>query len=278
LLYNLGPEWINRFDTILVSIDGPRGLTDRHRGNGTYDAIMGNLNTITSSGYTGEIIARMTVTEETDIYQAVTHLAGNACFSFSSIHWQIDANFWPDSHERPRFEHWVHNDYNPGIRSLVEHWVTLMDETGVVARWYPFLDPMEDLLFDRTSLLRCGSGHANYSIMTDGSIIACPIMVGMKQYYAGHILTSDPAALPCIPITGPCTRCRLFSFCGGRCLYSAVTRPWPEPMRINVCSTVGNLYDALITVLPRVKGLIEDGVISLSGFSHQKYNSCEIIP
>lgn len=278
LLPELGSAWMNRFDSILVSIDGPEGLTDRHRGSGTYRTIMENLEDITSRGYRGEIIARMTVTEETDIYEAVSHLTENESFSFPSIHWQIDANFWPDSPERAGFERWVRDCYNPGIRSLVQIWVSRMAETGVVCRWYPFLDTMEDLLYGRDTLLRCGSGHANYSIMTDGSIIPCPIMVGMKPYYVGHVLTSAPSSLPKVPISGPCTGCRLFAFCGGRCLYACITEPWPETKRMAVCSTVENLHACLTAALPRVKNMIDDGTISPADFAHQKYNGCEIIP
>lgn len=278
LLPKLGSSWVNRFKTILISIDGPEYLTDQHRGKGTYRAIMNNLVDITNKGYCGEVIARMTVTEETDIFQAVSHLADNEWFPFRSIHWQIDANFWPDSKERSSFESWVREEYNPGIRSLVGHWITRMEETGKVPLWYPFLDTMEDLLQGRDTLLRCGSGHANYSIMTDGSIAPCPIMVGMKQYYAGHILTSTPEDLPKIPMKGKCPDCRLFSFCGGRCLYAAVMEPWPEPLRKVVCSTVENLHDALTAALPRVRTLIREGTITSAGFQHEKYNSCEIIP
>jgi uncharacterized protein len=278
LLGELGSAWINRLDSILVSIDGPEELNDRNRGKGTYRTIMKNITEVTSQGYRGEIIARMTVTENTDIFQAVTHLAENETFPFSSIHWQIDANFWPDSPERGVFEQWVRDSYNPGISSLVESWVSRIAETGVVPRWYPFLDTIEDLLTGRDTLLRCGSGHANYSIMTDGTIIPCPIMVGMKPYYLGHVLRSVPSALPKVPIRGSCTECRLFSFCGGRCLYADITNPWPESMRKVVCSTVENLHTSLTAALPVVQDLIGEGNISFRDFDHQKYNSCEIIP
>jgi putative peptide-modifying radical SAM enzyme len=278
LLQELGSAWINRFDCILVSIDGPEPLNDRNRGCGTYQKIMENVIDVNSRGYPGEIIARMTVTEETDIYQAVSHLAENESFSFPSIHWQIDANLWPDSPERGEFEQWVRETYNPGVSSLVESWLSRMAGTGFVPRWYPFLDTMEDLLYGRETLLRCGSGHANYSIMTDGSIVPCPIMVGMKPYYLGHVLTSVPSSLPKVPIRGPCTACRLFSFCGGRCLYASITNPWPEHLRKVVCSTVENLHASLTAALPGVKDMISEGTISLRDFAHQKFNSCEIIP
>jgi uncharacterized protein len=277
LLDQIEPELAERFDTILVSIDGPPALTDANRGEGVFAQVTKNLRNLVSSGYAGEVIARMTVTEDTDIETAVRYLAENEHFSFSSIHWQMDANFWNDYHLRD-FAAWVETNYNPGIRSLVRRWVTTMRDEGRVLRWYPFLDTMQDLLLDRPSLLRCGCGHENYSIMTDGSIAPCPIMVGMREYYLGHIATTEPGDLAKVPVPGPCTECSIRDFCGGRCLYSAITRPWPEEGQELVCDTVRNLHDALAEALPEVRQLIRSGRIALCDFDHHKFNSCEIIP
>jgi putative peptide-modifying radical SAM enzyme len=277
LLDRIPPEILNRFVTILVSLDGRREVTDANRGAGVYHCVMENARKIRASGYTGELIARMTVTEKTDIVDAVHHLANNPDFSFSAIHWQVDANFAEDFSLR-RFREWASDDYNPGIRRLVEDWVNHMKTEGVVLRWYPFLDPMEDLLYGRESRLRCGSGYANYSIMTDGSIGPCPVMIGMNRYYVGHISRSHPLGLDPVLIGGECLDCRIRTFCGGRCLYSNITQPWSTDQRRIVCQTVENLRDALVTALPVVRELINQGTISAADFTHEKYNGCEIIP
>jgi uncharacterized protein len=153
-----------------------------------------------------------------------------------------------------------------------------MEQDGRVKRWYPFLDPVEDMLTGKKSLLRCGSGYANYSIMTDGHIAPCPAMIGMRQYYVGHISTSHPLRLDRVMIGGECLTCRIKDFCGGRCLYSNITRPWPAPERKLVCSTVENLYNALKEAMPRIQNLLSDGKIAVSDFAHEKFNGCEIIP
>jgi putative peptide-modifying radical SAM enzyme len=277
LLDQLPPEIVNRFVTILISLDGRRELTDANRGDGVYDRVMENIRKIHAQGYTGELIARMTVTERTDIVEAVHHLASNPDYSFSSIHWQIDANFAGDFSLR-RFQEWARDSYNPGIRTLVDDWVDHMRKEGEVLRWYPFLDPLEDLLHDRESRLRCGSGYANYSIMTDGNIGPCPVMIGMSQFYVGHISRSHPLELDTVLIRGECSDCRIRTFCGGRCLYSNITQPWGITERRLVCETVENLRDALITALPRVRKLIDQGIITPGDFAHEKFNGCEIIP
>jgi uncharacterized protein len=277
LLDHLAPQVMNRFSTILVSLDGNEALTDANRGTGTYRNVIENIKRIRQNGYTRELIARMTVTENTDIVGAVHWLSDNPDYSFSAIHWQLDANFSDDFLHR-QFADWVNKSYNPGITRLVKDWVDHMENEREVQRWYPFLDPMEDLLCGRQSLLRCGSGHANYSIMTDGHIAPCPVMIGMSQYYVGHIQDADPRDLAVIAVNGECADCKIRGFCGGRCLYSNITKPWGVLERRVVCSTVENLYTGLTGVLPRVKDLIDKRVIHLADFSHEKFNGCEIIP
>jgi uncharacterized protein len=277
LLDQLPPEIINCFLTILVSLDGREGLTDANRGSGTYRRVMENIKKIRRYGYNRELIARMTVTESTDIVDEVHWLSDNPEYSFSSVHWQLDANFSNDFSHRC-FKDWVYDSYNPGILRLLTDWVDHMEDEGKVLKWYPFLDPMEDLLQGRPSRLRCGSGHANYSIMTDGNIAPCPVMLGMSEYYVGHIRDADPQNLKVIAVNGECANCRILEFCGGRCLYSNITKPWGEAERRLVCSTVENLHEGMKHVLPRVKNLIAGGRINLADFSHEKFNGCEIIP
>src|SRR3972149_10663479 len=69
LLDQLPPDYVNRFHTILVSIDGEEALTDYHRGHGTFRKVIDNVKRIAINGYKGELIARMTVMEQTDIYK-----------------------------------------------------------------------------------------------------------------------------------------------------------------------------------------------------------------
>jgi putative peptide-modifying radical SAM enzyme len=277
LLDQLEPAYVNRFTTILVSLDGSEVLTDKHRGAGTHRRVMENLKGILKRGFAGELIARMTVAEDSDIFHAVTSLADNPDHPFTSIHWQLDANFSSDFACRS-FASWVQESYNPGIHSLVHHWVRLMETTGRVPRWYPFVDTMDDLLRGNESLLRCGAGHANYSIMTDGHIAPCPVMVGIRSHYVGHIRHTPPQELERIPVEGDCLSCPIRSFCGGRCLYANIVQPWNAEERRLVCGTIKNLHTALTAAVPDVLSLLSSGRIDLQAFSCEKYNGCEIIP
>lgn len=277
LLHRLPSEIVSRFDTILVSLDGDEETTDAGRGAGTYRRVMENIGHILAEGFQGEVIARMTVHEGVDIARSVRHLSEEAAYPFSSIHWQIDGNFWNDYNLR-RFGEWAETSYIPGLGILVDAWVNRMERDGVVERWYPFIDPVEDMLRGRESRLRCGSGYANYTILPNGLLSPCPIMVGMADYYLGTLTSADPCRLPEIRVPGPCTTCDIFGFCGGRCLYSAIMEPWPPEGRDLVCGTVRALHTSLTGALPRIRHLIDTGVVSLERFAHEKYNGCEIIP
>ena len=270
-LGELPSSYVNRFETILISIDGDQTLTDGHRGDGIYETVLKTVKLIRDHGYQGELIARMTVAEDTDIYAAVTHLAKH----FSSIHWQMDADFTGDYSHR-RFADWKET-YNDGVQKLAAEWVRRIETTGCVPKWYPFLSTTEDMLSGAASRLRCGSGYSNYSIMTNGWIAPCPIMVGMADYYVGHIRDADPLHLPEIQIREPCPSCDIYGFCGGRCLYSNIVRPWREHYTL-VCDTVHVLHDALAAELPRLKSMIAEGRITPAAFAHTRYNGCEIIP
>jgi len=278
LLHRLPPEIVNRFSTILVSIDGDETITDYHRGHGTYRTIMENLCTINAGGFQGELIARITVTDETDIYYAVTHLASNKWNSFQSIHWQIDAGFWNDYHLHS-FGQWVMNRYIPGIQALSELWVSIIEQERIVPHWYPFIGIVHDLLSKEASLLRCVAGHSNYTIQTDGTIIPCPIMLGMKDYYLGHIRDTNPTEIPILLTPSKrCHTCDIYATCGGRCLYSAIMNPWPEEGKDQICSTVRSHISILQNLLPRINRLIEEGKIDQHAFLYERFNGCEIIP
>jgi putative peptide-modifying radical SAM enzyme len=135
-LNRLEPEYVNRLSTIFVSIDGDEELTDYYRGRGVYRRIIENLKLIRRNGFEGEIIARMTIMEETDVEKQVIWLLGNPDHSFSSVHWQLDAGFWKNDFPKRPFAKWIEESYNPGIRRLVNFWVETMGNLGKVLRLY----------------------------------------------------------------------------------------------------------------------------------------------
>ena len=279
LLDRLESEYVNRFNSILVSLDGDKALTDHYRGEGTYGKVARNIRAILDDGFSGEIVARMTIAEETEIDHQVLWLADNIELPVSSVHWQLDALFWQNDFPKRRFSEWVQQSYNPRLRRLVRVWIEHMRTEGVVMKLYPFVGVMQSLLIGESSRLRCGAGWVMFNIQTDGNITPCPVMAGMKDFYLGNIHETSPDSLrDAVFVSDPCPRCDLYHVCGGRCLYANATKLWGHEGFAQVCATVRNMIDALREVLPDVKRLIIEGRISLEDFEYTRYNSCEIIP
>jgi len=203
----------------------------------------------------------------------------NDKFSFSSVHWQLNAGFWKSDYARRDFKNWSETSYNPGIQRLARFWVECMEENGLVLKLYPLLGIAQPLLLDeKSSFLRCGGGWINYAIQTDGYIVPCPTMWGMKDYYLGHIRNADPLRLQKIHIGKPCLDCDAFKLCGGRCLYAIVTKRWSPEAYSQVCNTVHNLIQAVSGEMPRIRKLVGIGKVKPADFEYMKYNGCEIIP
>jgi len=280
LLDKLEPKYVNRFHTILVSIDGKEDLTDYYRGKDVFRKVINNLRLIMANGFKGELIARVTVMEQTDIYKQITWLLDNNEFSFSSVHWQLNAGFWGNDFQRRNFRQWSQESYMPGIDKLTRFWVNHMEQNGIVLKLYPLLGIVNSLLFAKApSLMRCGGGWINYAVQTDGHLIPCPTMWGMKKYYIGHISNANPLQLGKILVNNkPCTECDILEMCGGRCLYANITKRWSDESYALVCDTVRGLVKSVKSQMPRIRELIANGKISLADFEFLKYNGCEIIP
>jgi putative peptide-modifying radical SAM enzyme len=280
LLDKLEHKYVNRFHTILVSVDGKEDLTDYYRGKGTFRKVFENLKLVKQNGFNGELIARITVMEQTDIYKQVRWLLENPEFSFTSVHWQLNAGFWGNDYPRRNFEEWTKNNYIPGVKALVKFWVDTMENTGKVLKLYPILGIAYSILHnEKVNFLRCGGGWINYAIQTDGYILACPTMWGMTKHYIGHINSSHPSKLDKVFVNQPpCSNCEILNMCGGRCYYANITQRWNIDEYKKICSTIKALIDDVSAEIPRIKQLITQEKIGISDFNFVKYNGAEIIP
>ncbi|MGM5481840.1 MAG: TIGR04084 family radical SAM/SPASM domain-containing protein [Nanobdellota archaeon] len=274
LLKEIKRNYINRLHTILISIDGDEILTDYYRGIGTYKSVINNAKQIKQNGFEGELIARMTIDEKTDIHKQVNHLLRVGIFD--SIHWQLNMCFF-DKETWKNPEKWVYEKYNPGIRKLVDEWLEKI-ERGNVKKIYPFIGVMQNIIKEQNTLLRCGAGRNFFNILTDGSIAPCTNLRD-KDFILGTIFQKTPFELEnSLFVKTPCTSCSYYGLCGGRCLVANLTKPWGEEGFNLVCETVKNLIDKLIEIKPKIQDMIEKGVVSIDDFEYTKYNGCEIIP
>ncbi len=275
-LDKIEPQYLEKFHSILVSIDGIKEVTDKERGKGVYELIIHNSKLIKQRGFCGDLVARMTVAQGTDIYENVRHLLGTGFFDH--VHWQLSFEiFWEGAEP---VDEWI-SSYNSGISSLVKWWVSEMESAGRVHGIVPFIGVMNSLLSGKSSRLRCGSGIDFFSVMPDGRISACPVSIDFDFSVIGSIFDNTPRSLCDKAAVGePCVSCDIFHICGGRCLF--VNRS-QEMLRENgyalICSTVRHLARELQEALPQVKELIEKGVVKRQDFEYPEFNNgCEIIP
>ena len=274
LLHKLEKKELEKFSTILLSIDGDEIMTDYYRGLGTYNKVINNAALVRNRGFNGELIARMTVDEKTDIFQEVKHLM--SLEYFDGFHWQLNMQFfekgrWKDA------EKWIREVYNPQINSLIEDWLQKMKH-GKVIRIYPFVGVMHSMIHNTPSKLRCGAGWIFQNILTDGTIAPCTDMLELPEYLLGNIYNKSPKYLKdALCVGNPCPECKYYKWCGGRCLVANLTKPWGEEGFNLVCETVKNMIDKLIEVKPEIERLIEKKTISIDDFNYTKYNGCEII-
>ncbi len=271
LLDQLPAKYVNRIGKILVSLDGTKERTDYNRGEGTYEKVMSNIALIKKNGYKGELIARAAI-DFPDVYEQVMALL-NA--GFTSIHWQLTAGFFRAEYDYETFKKFT-KCYNKSTSKLIDFWVK-NTEKGKVLRLYPFLGVAESLLKKEKTKLRCGAGYAGYAISTNGKLVACPVLDGIKAFVAGD-LNSQPSKLKQFDVSGRCTACEINQICGGRCLYWNAGKSWPEEGDDLICSTIKHLIKELEASLPLIEKAISKGVVKLADVEYEKYFGPEIIP
>ena len=279
-LDRLEPAYLSKLSTVLVSIDGTREVTDSQRGKGVYDRAMKNSALIRQKGFAGDLVARMTVVQGTDIKENVLHLLGSGLFDH--VHWQLDFGMFWEAGERaePGIADWI-GRYNAGISSLIGVWVEEMERTGRVRGIVPFLGVMNSLLSGSRSRLRCGCGIDFFAVLPDGRISACPVSIDFDFSVIGSIFENTPASLrDAVGVGEPCTSCNVFEVCGGRCLFvNRSQHLLREGGYSLICSTVKHLVEELRAAQPRVGALISQGVVKPADFNYPPFsNGCEVIP
>ena len=274
LIHRLNVKYWRLFDAVLLSIDGTRDVTDYYRGRGVYEKVVEAAGWLRRTGFNGDLIARMAVSEESDIYRDVAHLLSLGLFDH--IHWQLDvvwSNRWRD------FDGWLRSSYMPGLAKLVDYWVDKMKGGDVIG-----IAPFKAIAYavltgNPLEKPPCGAGSSAYAISTDGRILACPIAVYERWAEAGHILRDKPETLRKYQLDAPCIDCPYLAYCGGRCLYAHKERLWGEEGFRKICDATRYLIDKLKVACRKIDGLLKSKVISLDEIKYPPFNNTvEIIP
>ncbi len=271
----LPPEYWRRMDAVLLSIDGPEGVTDGYRGRGVYRTVLSSARWLREVGFSGDLIARMTVSEGSDVYRDARHLLELGLFDH--VHWQIDAVWsegWAD------FRGWAERVYKPGVSRLVDYWISEARE-GRVPGLVPVLGVLRvELTGESMGIPPCGAGRDAFAVSTDGRVLACPIAVAEGWAELGRLGSVGPGDLPGrVSIGEPCASCPYLRYCGGRCLYAHVERLWGEEGFEALCDLTRHLVDEVLSVADEVRALIGEGRIDPGEVLYPPYNNTtEIIP
>jgi putative peptide-modifying radical SAM enzyme len=256
-----------RMDVALLSIDGREEITDKHRGKGIYKVVVKNASYLKNLGV--ETIARMAVTQDADIYEEVMHLLSLGVFD--KVHWQLNV-IWS---ERWDFESWAYSSYLPGIRRLVDYFMSELGR-GKIVKIIPFLGVISGHFFKRYRGVACGAGYDSVSISTDGRVLSCPIAVREKWAELG---TLDSFKLLEEPLPKECRNCEFKDYCGGRCLYTIHERYWGEEGFKIVDDVTKEYLRIVLSRVDEIKELIKEGVIRLEDLRYDPTeDSTEVIP
>jgi len=273
LLHELGTPYLRRLHSILVSVDGDREITDRNRGEGTYDAVMKNIDDIKARGFKGDLIARMAFSDGGDIYRDVNHLLP----FFDHVHWQLDV-FWTDMDKRGYLKAWI-SSYDEGVSRLIMEFGEGL-KGGRVPGIVPFIPVLRTLVTGEPHHIWCGAGMDSFAVMTSGSVETCPIAPELSYSNVGNIFDTTPGELRGIrPVGPPCTECDILRVCGGRCLFANMTEGWGREWFDRVCLSTRRMVEGLQGLVPLVEELIGNGTLRDEDLEYPGINNgCEIIP
>jgi len=267
MLSKLEREYIQKFSTILVSIDGRKSVTEHYRGK-IYDRVLEEVKRI-KEYYKNELIARMVASLKTDIYEDVVHLLNLGLFTH--VHWQIDAVWNPYPSE---FPNWLKR-YKRGITKLTDFFNNELKK-GRIPGIVPFLGVLRAMIFEENLKPPCGSGTESFAITTDGKIIACPIAAEFDWNVVGDLWSGIRRK---ITIESPCPECGYFRICGGRCLFTNRERLWGEKGFKMLCDATIHLIREMKKSIEIAIRLSEKGVLDLNRLYYPKFNNTtEIIP
>jgi len=271
LMHRLRKRYWMGMGAVLLSLDGREEVTDYYRGRGVYAQAIKAGRDLKAIGYKGDLIARMAVSECSDIFKEVVHLSSLKLFDH--IHWQIDAG-WSDSWTN--FDDWAERSYKPGILRLVDFWVSALSH-GEVVGLVPFLGILKRLREGGPNP-PCGSGSESYSVLPNGRVIACPIAYDAPWADVGK-LENIRKPLPRIGVYGECLDCKLFPICGGRCLYFNREGFWGSDGFRKVCEITKFTIEAVSQAERRAVDALRRAGLPRESLNYPKFNnSTEIIP
>ncbi|MGC8663044.1 MAG: TIGR04084 family radical SAM/SPASM domain-containing protein [Thermoplasmata archaeon] len=266
LVKNFDKNFWRPFSFALLSLDGDESLTDKNRGKDVYKGVIDSSLYLKNLGK--ELIARMTVTKDSNIYEDVIHILDLSIFD--KVHWQLDV-IWDEKWDIIKFADDV---YLPGLEKLMDLFVENV-RSGKILKIIPFIGILSAYYFRRFDYYPCGAGKNSITINPDGRILACPIAVSEKWNDLGHI----DNGFKLIDSPFECKNCKYFSYCGGRCLFAFKERYWGDNGFKDVCYMTKRTIDIILSRVGELDEIIKQDIIDKNSLFYDPIkDSTEIIP
>jgi radical SAM protein with 4Fe4S-binding SPASM domain len=255
LLREAPPSLLERFSQLNVSIDGGKEATDRARGDGTFARILGNLEAVRPR-FSGQMVARMTVTPAGNLLESVRNLLEIPHFDL--IYWQYQNRAALDGSFGDRQE--------KELLSLLDFWLEKLDE-GKVLPLYPFISITGKLLGNRQYpgfpppfSPGCGAGYNYLQVFTTGDLYACPELLLHEEALMGSLKGGIGRRIGIADFMDArsCNACEAFEICHARCLYFR-----PE----EYCRLIRSAVRVLAERLEYIRSLIGGGGIKGGDFA-----------
>ena len=210
LLEKVPTATLKKIAVIFISADGDKKTQERHRGKGTYDRLMRNIDTAKKE--TGAFfIGRITIDEQTDLYTSVINLLK----STDGIHWQIVST--PDFKNPTKFI----KTYRADAEKLFNYWLDNFKK-GRNINIIPFQAVISSLVFNypkNKNSFRCGVGKCTQIIDIDGKIYWCDELIGDKKALIGSVTDKHMKNFykTHVELFNDCITCDVSKICRGRC-------------------------------------------------------------
>ncbi len=246
---------LDNLDFIHLSIDGNQKITDYSRGQDVYKKIVANLQEIKPK-FKGKTLARMVLTPDGSIYDAISHLMNLKLFDY--IYWQLEISERSDINYNQ-----IKERYQQEINKLVDLFISELEQ-GKTLGIIPFLKIIVSILKKEIhNNYRCGAGTFLVSIASDGNCYSCDELLD-PEYRIGDIRKGIKQK----PLGGGnhlkfCNNCDIKNICGGRCFQTLI---FPVEKFRFYCDMTKILVKAIQDKIPQIEKLISKGKIVLQNF------------
>ena len=258
---------LKKLHSILVAIDGDKKAHETYKPIGSYEKIISNVEAIKRIT-SAQIIARITMEENTNIYHSVKNLLN----TFDYVHWQIVNK---DEFQNPKK---LVENYATSLQKLFQMWKESLNN-GVILNIIPFNRIVLSLLTAETlPSFRCGCGLSMQAIDIDGNIYSCDEYVGNKNVSLGNIFDNKYDLIQYKnhqDLFSDCAKCDISSICLGRCRKCLETHS-PEHIR-TYCELTKTLIKMITMSIDEINESIKTHQIDLKKLHTEVYDT-EVIP